>query len=62
VLVGLWLVAAPFLVGPDAGATEAVNAAGFWNDIIVGLAAIVLGAYSAYKVRDNQEDVRRTTT
>lgn len=61
-LLGLWLIIAPFVIGIDAGATETANDLGFWNDIIVGLLALGLGAYSAYKARDNRRDVRRTAT
>lgn len=60
-LLGLWLVASPFMFGADTGSTEAANDFGFWNDIIVGLAALILGAYSAYKGRDRRETARRTT-
>lgn len=58
-LLGLWLIASPFMFGADGGTTETVNDFGFWNDIIVGLAAAGLGAYSAYKVRDHRETTRR---
>ncbi|MFD1586995.1 hypothetical protein ACFR9U_08365 [Halorientalis brevis] len=57
-LVGLWLIAAPFIFGADFGLTETANPLGFWNDIVVGLIAFVLGAYSAYEVRDQREEVR----
>lgn len=60
VAAGLWLIAAPFVLGADAGLTETVNVFGFYNDIVVGLLAIGLGAYSAYKARDHREDTRRT--
>ena len=60
-LLGLWLIAAPFMFGADGGATETVNDLGFWNDILVGLAVTSLGAYSAYKARDYREDTRRAT-
>lgn len=60
-LLGLWLLASPFMFGADAGATEATNDFGFWNDVIVGLAAFLLGAYSAYKTRDRRRDTRRAT-
>lgn len=57
-LIGLWLVASPMMFGADAGITEAVNDAGFWNDVAVGLVALVLGAYSAYTIRDHRRDTR----
>jgi len=60
-LLGLWLVASPFMFGADAGLTEATNDAGFWNDIVVGLLALGLGAYSAYEIRDRRSEVARTT-
>lgn len=61
-LLGAWLIAAPFLFGADAGFTEAANDLAFWNDIVVGLIALVVGAYSAYAARDQRQDVRRTAT
>lgn len=58
-LLGLWLVASPFLFGADAGATEAVNDLVFWNDIVVGLVALGVGAFSAYAARDQKREARR---
>lgn len=46
-LLGLWLLAAPFVLTPEG--TAAMDAIPFWNDVIVGLLALVLGAYSAYE-------------
>lgn len=61
-LVGLWLLAAPFLFGTDAaGAAEATGLA-FWNDIIVGLIALGAGAYSAYAAHDQQQKATETVT
>ncbi len=60
VAAGLWLIAAPFVLGADTGLTETANELGFYNDIAVGLLAVGLGAYSAYQARDHQEDTRRT--
>lgn len=51
-LLGLWLVAAPFVLGPDAGLTETADALPFWNDVVAGLLALVLGAYSAYQASE----------
>jgi len=62
VAAGLWLIAAPFVLGADAGLTETTNEFGFYNDIIVGLLAMGLGAYSAYRAREHQEETRRATT
>lgn len=56
-LLGLWLVASPLMFGADTGLTEAINDAGFWNDVVVGLLALVLGAYSAYQVQDQRRRV-----
>jgi len=60
-LVGLWLLAAPFVFGAEGGATETTNALAFWNDIVVGLLALGLGAYSAYEARNQREAATRTT-
>ena len=60
-LVGLWLIATPFFLGVDTGVTETVNDIGFWNDIVVGVLALGLGAYSAYTARDHRDDVRTAT-
>jgi len=61
-LLGAWLIAAPFVLGADTGATETVNDLAFWNDVIVGLAALLLGAYSAYAAREEREEARRAVT
>ncbi|WP_226479295.1 SPW repeat protein [Natrinema amylolyticum] len=63
-LLGLWLVAAPFLLGTGSGATETASDVGFWTDIVVGLLAFGLGTYSAYAIRDRRRraDVRGTAT
>lgn len=60
-ILGLWLIAAPFLLGLDGGFAETVNDIGFWNDVVVGLIVFGLGAYSVYEIRDRRRDVRRTT-
>lgn len=50
-LLGLWMIAAPFVLGDPAGATD-TGPLGRWNDIIIGALALILGAYSAYEARD----------
>lgn len=50
-LLGLWLIAAPYVFGVDGGASDATGAA-FWNDVVVGALVLLLGAYSAYEARD----------
>ena len=57
-LLGLWLVAAPFVLGADAGGAEAVNGLVFWNDIVVGLITLAIGAFSAYAARDQKREAR----
>lgn len=57
-LVGLWLVASPMMFGADTGVTEAINDAGFWNDVVAGLIALVLGAYSANEIRGQRREHR----
>ncbi|WP_436344189.1 SPW repeat domain-containing protein [Natronorubrum sp. FCH18a] len=55
-LVGLWLVAAPFLIGPGEGIVAAQSDVGAWNDVVVGLLTLGLGLYSASKIRDRRRD------
>lgn len=61
-LLGLWLIAAPFVLGADAGTTETVNDFAFWNDIVAGVLALVLGAYSAYEAREDRRDTHRAVS
>ena len=63
-LLGLWLVVTPFVLGADVGLVETANDAAFWNDIVVGFLAFVLGAYSAYETREGRREAaaRRTAT
>jgi len=62
-LLGLWLIAAPFVLGTggEAAAVETANDLAFWNDVVAGLIALGLGAYSAYEVRKDRRDIRRAT-
>lgn len=60
VAAGLWLIAAPYVLGGDAGLTETAYELWFYNHIAVGLLAVGLGAYSAYMARDHQQDTRQT--
>ena len=59
-VLGLWLIVAPFALGYGRGVdAEALAAEGFvgaaptamWNDIIVGVIILVLGAWSALSAR-----------
>lgn len=60
-LVGLWLVVAPFVLGGgEVGLST--NEVGFWNDIVVGLVVLALGAYSAYEIRDRRREAVRPVT
>lgn len=59
-LIGVWLVMSPVVFGTDAGLNEAANDLTFWNDVVVGLIAIVLGVYSAYEASDERRELRRT--
>lgn len=58
-LLGLWLIAAPFVLGFGGGFAETTNDLGFWNDVAVGLLVFILGAYSAYAGRKRQRAARR---
>jgi hypothetical protein len=53
-VIGLWLIAAPFVFSGGAGGSTGV-AVGVWNDLVAGLVTFVLGAYSAYKIRNWQQ-------
>lgn len=48
VVLGVWLVIAPFALGYSA------TTAAMWNDIVVGLVVLALGAWSAISVRSSQ--------
>ncbi len=63
-LVGLWLVAAPFLLGTGSGVADTANELGRWTDIVAGLLAVGLGSYSAVRIRNRRRavDVRPTAT
>ncbi|WP_408958432.1 SPW repeat protein [Natrinema sp. 74] len=54
-LLGLWLVASPFLFGEDAG-VGAATGLGFWTEIIAGLLALGLGTDSAVRIRSRRRD------
>ncbi|WP_436927993.1 SPW repeat protein [Halosimplex amylolyticum] len=51
-LLGLWLIATPFILGSTEGTAAVETDIEFWNDIVVGLLTFLLGAYSAYEARD----------
>jgi len=64
VLLGLWLVIAPFVIGAgtEAGGSETVSDFAFWNDIVVGLITIAIGAFSVFSARSERSDVPRTAS
>lgn len=51
-LLGLWLIVAPFVYDVEVAGAELTTELGFWNDVIVGLLVLALGAYSAYEARE----------
>ncbi len=48
-VLGLWLVIAPFVLSYSSAA------AAMWNDIIIGLVALALGAWAALTVGSNSQ-------
>ncbi len=48
VVLGVWLLAAPFALGYSA------TAAAMWNDIVIGIVVVVLGVWSAMASRGQQ--------
>jgi thiol:disulfide interchange protein len=58
-LLGLWLIVSPFVYDLEVAGAELTTELGFWNDVVVGLLVLALGAYSAYEARD--VDVGATT-
>jgi len=60
-LIGLWLIAAPFVLGAEAGLTETANDVGFWNDVLLGLITLLLGVASAYVARGNRSDASQAS-
>jgi thiol:disulfide interchange protein len=59
-LLGLWLIVSPFVYDVEVAGAELTTELGFWNDVIVGLLVLALGAYSVYEARDL--DVGSATT
>ncbi|MDG5776607.1 SPW repeat protein [Haloarculaceae archaeon H-GB11] len=53
-LLGLWMIVTPFVLGQTAGTGAVVGDLEFWNDIIVGVLALGLGAYSANEARETR--------
>lgn len=51
-LLGLWLIATPFILGATEGTGAVEMGVEFWNDVVVGVVVFLLGAYSAYEARD----------
>lgn len=49
-LLGVWLILAPFALG------HAAVSAAMWNEIISGIIIIALSAYAAFSTTDNFED------
>ncbi|GMQ95076.1 MAG: hypothetical protein BMS9Abin13_186 [Patescibacteria group bacterium] len=42
VIAGIWLIMAPFVLG------YSVNVAALWNDVLVGLVILSVGAYMCF--------------
>jgi len=61
-LLGLWLIATPFILGSTDGAGAVETDAEFWNDVVTGTVVFILGAYSAYQARDRHAAVQTTRT
>lgn len=54
-LLGLWLIASPFVLETGATVTDATANLAFWNHVVVGLIALAIGAYSAYEASNRAE-------
>ena len=63
-VLGLWLIAAPFLLGAGSGPLATESGLVAWTDVLVGALAVCLGVYSAAKIRDRRRaaDARETAT
>lgn len=60
-LIGLWLVVSPFVFGAGMELAPIADNVGSLNNITVGLVTVVLGAFSAYRIRGRRtSDVRAT--
>lgn len=63
-VLGVWLAATPFLLGPGEGRLATTNGIAAGIDVLVGLAALGLGLYGAATIRDRRRaaDARPTAT
>ncbi|WP_049896697.1 hypothetical protein [Natrialba chahannaoensis] len=61
-ILGLWLVASPFVIGPDTGTVAAANDFSAAMTAAVGLFVFVIGSYSAAtaRLRRGKADARET--
>lgn len=60
-LVGLWLVISPFVLGTESFGEVAFEDLTFWNDLVAGLIALALGAYSAHEAKHDRRFAGGTT-
>ena len=57
--LGVWLVAAPFVLATTRDPDVPGVAAAFWNDLLVGILVIVLASWSALTTRRARDPARR---
>lgn len=50
-LLGLWLVASPFVFAGELVLADVATGIGFWNDVAIGVVVFLLGLYSLLESR-----------
>ncbi|ADD03898.1 uncharacterized protein Nmag_0307 [Natrialba magadii ATCC 43099] len=61
-VLGLWLVASPFVIGPETGTVAAANELSATITVVVGLLVVGIGSYSAVTARARRGDADARAT